>query len=596
MPVNVDEFLTLIGQLGTFQRRMLLKLSANVTITAFVFFLDCFSGALFPCVPPPPPHGHEASGGNRSAGRELVAFGGGEGRRNACEPRAAASVEASLAVNASRVELGLTAGCCGGASEAYSLQDFKFYSQTMFMVGLLVGSIAMGIASDRYGRRPVLLSCVASQGAAEFVVAFLPNFPTYLLGRLLTGTTASGIMLCSFSLGVEWCGPALRAWPPIILALAFSVGMMALAGVAKISQNWPQLHLATGVPQLMVLLLFWSLPESPRWLFFKKRTTEARNLLRQASIINRRTEEKVLHALELVDVEETFTNRRAANESTLLTTFRNRTLRKRLLIMSYICAAVSMTYYGLCLSVGDFGLDIHMAQFLSGLAEVPQLLLPPLMRRVGRRSLCIVCLSVAGATCLLCLPLQRNPELANVVVALALLGKLCAQVTACVATLYRIELFPTNVRQNALGAVAMCGSVGSLLAPLVNRAALVLGVSALSVHGCLPLAGAALALLLPETRRAPFPDSVEECERQPSLALPCAVGLFRAGDFKKTSQAATDGADEKEEEEEDATASLRGHGGVVRMESVPARGGGCSSSSATVSIEEDQSCSKENIT
>ncbi|XP_078470430.1 solute carrier family 22 member 13-like isoform X2 [Lampetra planeri] len=406
-------------------------------------------------------------------------------------------------------------------------------------------------------------------------------------------------MLCSFSLGVEWCGPALRAWPPIILALAFSVGMMALAGVAKISQNWPQLHLATGVPQLMVLLLFWSLPESPRWLFFKKRTTEARNLLRQASIINRRTEEKVLHALELVDVEETFTNRRAANESTLLTTFRNRTLRKRLLIMSYICAAVSMTYYGLCLSVGDFGLDIHMAQFLSGLAEVPQLLLPPLMRRVGRRSLCIVCLSVAGATCLLCLPLQRNPELANVVVALALLGKLCAQVTACVATLYRIELFPTNVRQNALGAVAMCGSVGSLLAPLVNRAALVLGVSALSVHGCLPLAGAALALLLPETRRAPFPDSVEECERQPSLALPCAVGLFRAGDFKKTSQAATDGADEKEEEEEeDATASLRGHGGVVRMESVPARGGGCSSSSssATVSIEEDQSCSKENIT
>uniref|UniRef100_S4R7S9 Si:dkey-190l8.2 n=1 Tax=Petromyzon marinus TaxID=7757 RepID=S4R7S9_PETMA len=400
-------------------------------------------------------------------------------------------------------------------SEAYSLQDFKFYTQTTFMVGLLVGSIAMGIASDRYGRRPVLLGCVASQGAAEFVIAFLPNFPTYLLGRLLTGTTASGIMLCSFSLGVEWCGPALRAWPPIILALAFSVGMMALAGVAKISQNWPQLHLATGVPQLMVLLLFWSLPESPRWLFLKKRTTEARNLLRQASIINRRSEVSWT-PLRLTSKLST----RGANESTLLITFRNRTLRKRLLIMSYICAAVSMTYYGLCLSVGDFGLDIHMAQFLSGLAEIPQLLLPPLMRRVGRRSLCIVFLSVAGATCLLCLPLQ--PNLANVVVALALLGKLCAQVTACVATLYRIELFPTNVRprchghrQNALGAVAMCGSVGSLLAPLVNRAALVLGVSALSVHGCLPLAGAALALLLPETRRAPFPDSVEECERQP---------------------------------------------------------------------------------
>lgn len=144
-----------------------------------------------------------------------------------------------------------------------------------------------------------------------------------------------------------------------------------------------------------------------------------------------------------------------------------------------LCSAVSaLTYHGICMNVGSFGVDVYSAQFFSGLSETPCLLIP--LVHLGRRALSMLTLLLSGASCFLslllsildgeshdlkaivlflfvCFPLvnfYKNEAIdassfaapPAVTMSLALLGKLCILASIFVSVLYSIELFPTMVR------------------------------------------------------------------------------------------------------------------------------------------------------
>lgn len=70
-----------------------------------------------------------------------------------------------------------------------------------------------------------------------------------------------------------------------------------------------------------------------------------------------------------------------------------------------LCSAVSaLTYYGICMNVGSFGVDVYSAQFFSGLSETPCLLIP--LVRLGRRALSVLTLLLSSASCFLSLLLS----------------------------------------------------------------------------------------------------------------------------------------------------------------------------------------------
>lgn len=152
--------------------------------------------------------------------------------------------------------------------------------------------------------------------------------------------------------------------------------------------------------------------------------------------------------------------------------------------------ASALTYYGICFSVGSFGVNIYLAQFFSGLSEAPSLLLPFLLKRWGRRPFCMGSLFLSGISCMLSLLVSKFcgerhrhwntihehrlimvwyclvltmfiwrisllmicghlsfwTDIPALVMTLALMGKLCMQSTYCVSVLYGIELFPTVIR------------------------------------------------------------------------------------------------------------------------------------------------------
>lgn len=91
-----------------------------------------------------------------------------------------------------------------------------------------------------------------------------------------------------------------------------------------------------------------------------------------------------------------------------------------------------------------------------------------------------------------------------------LLGKFSITVAFTVVYIYTTEMFPTNLRHSLLGCCAMCGRVGSIVAPQTPLLAQYYSsMPLLLMAGCAFLSGF-LVLRLPETLNTKLPDTIEE--------------------------------------------------------------------------------------
>ncbi|XP_034405107.1 solute carrier family 22 member 13 [Cyclopterus lumpus] len=402
--------------------------------------------------------------------------------------------------------------------------DWLPYAQTAYMVGLLLGSLVGGAISDRYGKRTVLLVCMYVHALCGLVPAVLPQPFLYLAVRCLTGVCCCCINICSFSLAVEWTPPAARLWPSAFLPFCFSLGTMGGAPLAWLSPTWRQLHLSLALPQLVCLPLYNSIPESPRWLLLRRRTD-----VLERYRCNSPADKQCLDLLLWSDLQKATEVQKecppGGHAPSDIIHLKHPTVLLRLFIMSYLSAASALTYFGICMNIGSFGVGVYSAQFFSGLSEAPCLLIP--LVRLGRRPISMLALFLSGAACFLSLLLSRYNGEPVLVMSLALLGKLCILAALFISTLYSIELFPTVVRQRCMSLVNLSFRLGCLVNSLVpstpNGA---ISLAAMVVYSSGPIVGCGLCLLLPETSGVPLPDSVEDCERQPRPRPPSMKALW----------------------------------------------------------------------
>ncbi|XP_056226699.1 solute carrier family 22 member 6 isoform X2 [Seriola aureovittata] len=441
------------------------RLSLVFVFTSFLFFLDIFTAAITATC-------RRDNGTDSDTSRGMLPSAA---ESNQSQPGEGSEGEADWST-----ESGNRDSVCGWT-------DWLSYGQTLFMVGLLLGSLIGGAISDRYGKRPVLLVCVCVHALCGLVPAVLPQPLLFLAVRCLTGVCCCCINICSFSLAVEWTQPSARLWPPAFLPFCFSLGTMAGAPLAWLSPTWRHLHLSLALPQLLL---------DSTWSDLQKSTD-----VQKEEPPGGHAPSDIIH-------------------------LRHPTVLLRLFIMSYLSTASALTYFGICMNIGSFGVGVYSAQFFSGLSEAPCLLVP--LVRLGRRPISMLALFLSGAACFLSLLLSRYHGEPVLVMSLALLGKLCILAAIFISTLYSIELFPTVVRQRCVSLVNLCFRLGCLVNTLVppnpNGA---ISFAAMVVYSSGPIVGCGLCLLLPETSGVPLPDSVEDCDRQPRPRPPSMDGFWR---------------------------------------------------------------------
>ncbi|XP_027754604.1 solute carrier family 22 member 13-like [Empidonax traillii] len=376
-------------------------------------------------------------------------------------------------------------------------KDLNDIAQSIYMVGLFLGSMIFGPLSDRIGRRPVILISVFLQGLFGLGIAFVPHFYVYMAFRCVVGASVSGITMTLLSLATEWIGVSSRPKAVLSSHCCFAIGQMILAGLSYGIRNWRLLEIAGSAPIFAFFFFIGVLPESARWLVTKGRMEEAKKLLQKAAATNKRSLPAGL--LEQVPV------RAQGTSGSLLDLFRKRHLRKVTLIMSCAWFVNSFVYYGLSLNVTNFGLDIYLTQLAFGAVEIPARIgCIFILQWFGRRKTQTVLLLLSGLVCLIITGIPEDQPLATTV--LATIGKFAASASFSTSYVYAAELFPTVVRQTGVGLCSMSARLAGVLAPLVRLLGQFHRAIPMAIFGSAPVLGGLLCVLLPETRDVELPD------------------------------------------------------------------------------------------
>lgn len=107
---------------------------------------------------------------------------------------------------------------------------------------------------------------------------------------MFTGKRSSADMLKTrsfvFFSVVETVGVGWRGLAGNLFCVPFAFGYMMLPGFAYLFREWRHLQLVLSAPGILLLVTWWFLPESPRWLLRKGRVDEADQVLRNVAQVN----------------------------------------------------------------------------------------------------------------------------------------------------------------------------------------------------------------------------------------------------------------------------------------------------------------------
>lgn len=398
--------------------------------------------------------------------------------------------------------------------------------QSTYMAGVLVGAVVLSELADKFGRRTISLISSLGFVVSAICVAFTTQYSLFLFFRFLVACFGSGLFLPNFVIVMETVGPEGRTTMGMLYQCFFAVGFMLLPGIAYLVTNWRNLQLCISIPSALLLLYYWVLPESPRWLMMQGRFEEAVKILKNVVKVNKTsmppTEEMdalresfQLERKKSEKLEESFFKKFINVFKSIITLLSTRNMRRRCLIIFFAWFVVSMVYYGLTFSGGNIDASPYLLVFLSGLVEIPSYFLVCwTLKKFGRRLNLCVLFTICGTACLLILAVPKDMVWLNMT--LATLGKFFNSAAFGVAYIYSAELVPTGVRNIAVGTSSMCARIGSALAPFIVDLLGDLHYAVPStVFGLLSVAAGLLALLLPETDKMHLPETVEEVEALP---------------------------------------------------------------------------------
>jgi MFS transporter, SP family, arabinose:H+ symporter len=364
------------------------------------------------------------------------------------------------------------AGAIDPVAKQFHLGDgMKGWIVSSALIGCLFGSAIAGWLSDRYGRKSVLLlSAVLFTGCA--IGSAVPHEAWHLVVARFIGGTGIGIasMLSPMYIS-EISPPRLRGALIASYQLAITLGVLMaffsnymLADWAKnhptmygegvwrwifVDEVWRGMLFAGVLPAIVLFLLLFLVPESPRWLTKQGRIDQAMEVL---SRVNGRE----AAARELTEIQETI-----AQESGSIAQLFHRRMRLALLIgiilpfCSQVCGINVIIYYGPTLldSVG-LARDSALAwQVLLGTVNAVLTLVAIFtVDKLGRKPLLLFGIAGVGAMLVLCgLLMAMTPVPAKVLVAVFAVYLACFAVSyGPVCWIIVAEIFPTSIRGRAM--------------------------------------------------------------------------------------------------------------------------------------------------
>lgn len=391
--------------------------------------------------------------------------------------------------------------------------------QAAYYVGQMLGSTTFGVLGDRIGRKKVFFLAILIQIVCAYLIAVAPYWWLYALARAGTGFSHPGIFVIAVVIGMELVGPQYRKLASVITGLFFALGQVFLGIEAIYFTNYQILHIVIASPALLFLSYWWLVPESARWLVSQKRYKEADEVLQKAAKVNGATLPE--NWWEQLD-DSTGTTSSTDGTTRKLSgfdLFKTPELRKRTLVVFFLWPVTSMVYYGMAMKANVLGGDIYINFIFAAFVEIPALFIVYLLiDRIGRRYILAGGYSIAGICLLVNWLMGDNIQLWMAITQMAFTKGSITGVYAAIYT-YSPELFPTSIRNTAMGFCSTIARVGAISASYISMwiAEQFGKVFMIIPFGVMAVAAAIMTLVfLPETMGKPLPESIEEIEEGPS--------------------------------------------------------------------------------
>uniref|UniRef100_A0A672QUI9 Solute carrier family 22 member 4 n=1 Tax=Sinocyclocheilus grahami TaxID=75366 RepID=A0A672QUI9_SINGR len=270
---------------------------------------------------------------------------------------------------------------------------------------------------------------------------------------------------------IQMFSPSWEIFTAIYFFVGFSgfsnyvVAYVLVILAAYFIRSWRWLVLTNALTVFVFLFCFsctMFIPESPRprWLLSQGRIAEAEAILRRAAKQNK-----------LTAPEGIFT----ASEVTLPSVFRFRMV-------------ITMSYYALILNTTNLHGNLYLNFFPSAVVEIPAFIIAMLYL-----SICVFA------------------DLMELATLLEMLGKLGVTAAFCVVYAVTSELFPTVVRNMAMGTCSMTTRIGSIVSPFIIYLGNYYKYIPFIVIGSLAVFSDSITLLLPETKGKVLPETIAFC-------------------------------------------------------------------------------------
>ncbi|XP_038213938.1 organic cation transporter protein-like [Zerene cesonia] len=384
--------------------------------------------------------------------------------------------------------------------------------QSMLQIGILAGSIFYGHISDRYGRK---IACLLALTAEVFFVAIsaaVTEFWMFAVCRFFIGVAVGGTMLCCYIIVIELFGKSFRPYLPGLIEMSYIISYLSLPLIAYFLRDWKHLQLVTSLPWVFVLLYYYLIPESPRWLITMGRKKEAIELLTFIAKKNN---------MPIEDIEATVVRGYMAalheerkEHASYLDLFKTPKIRRYTLIIAFIWLCCAHTFFGINQYIGRLQGNIYVNVALSATSLIPGIVLVVLASLyLKRKTSVITSFSVAAISLLLFIVIPRSLE--TVTRVLAIIGMIGAYTSFVQIYLYSSEIFPTVIRNSAMGFASVFARFGGFIAPFVVN----IGVEWVSIliFSVLAMCAASLCIFLPETKETVLLNTIEQTENKNEL-------------------------------------------------------------------------------
>ncbi|XP_065926987.1 uncharacterized protein [Magallana gigas] len=381
---------------------------------------------------------------------------------------------------------------------------YRTHAIVAYMAGFTLGSLGMGIFSDKFGRKVVLMASIALYIGSSIPLSFVNEFSEFTVSRIFSGVSVGGLLNTCYVMDLELVEPRMRMLAGMVYMLFWATGALLLTGMAYLIRDWRNLNLSLALPTILFLFYKILVPESTRWLFIKGRRKRAENILRMIARRNNRSFKEPI----LPDEDE------EAQRDEQRVSFIAFCSYPRLLCNTFVIFfnwfVVSLVFFGLSWNVSNLGDDVFLNFYLTSIAQIVGFLLCiPLLNGVGRKPVYVGSLFMGGVALLLTIfPVKYGSS-----------GMAGSSMAVATLFLYSTELFPTVVRNSGLGIANLCACIGGIIAPYIpDLNKIVSGdigrILPMSIFGIFAIIAGLLSLLLPETNKPRLPETLGDAVLQ----------------------------------------------------------------------------------